>query len=89
MGKPPQLVPASMLPLALDDFLVARTALLRKDLLAYDTAGHRYQVLSLPPRPMLATPPRPAEPKTRLRQPPAHVREAIRDLLSRTDPHRR
>lgn len=80
---------ASMLRLVLDDFLVARTALVRKDLVAYDAAGRRYQVLSLPARPMVATAVRHDEPTPRRDQPPEHVREAIRDLLARTDPHRR
>lgn len=43
---------ASILRLVLDHFLSARTGLLRKNLLAYDPAGPRYQVLSLPPLPV-------------------------------------
>lgn len=46
---------ASTLRLVLDDFLAARAGLLRKDLVAYDPIGPRYQVLALPPRPVLAT----------------------------------
>ena len=38
-----------------DDFLAARAGLLRKDLVAYDPAGPRYQLLPLPPRPVIAT----------------------------------
>jgi hypothetical protein len=80
---------ASMMRLVLDDFLVARAALVRKDLVAYDPTGHRYQVLSLPTQPIVATAARNDEPPMSRDQPPAHVREAIRDLLARTGPHRR
>lgn len=46
---------AAILRLVLDDFLAARAGLLRKDLLAYDPVGPRYQLLALPPRPVIAT----------------------------------
>ena len=39
---------AALLGLARDDFLLARAGLLRRDLLAHDPQGPRYQVLSLP-----------------------------------------
>jgi len=39
------------LQLSLDDYLVARNALIKKDLIAFD--GHLFQVLSLPPQPVL------------------------------------
>lgn len=45
----------STLELTLDDYLQARSGLLEKDLIAFD--GTRFQVLSLPPAPIL--PPRP------------------------------
>lgn len=36
-----------------EHFLAARAGLIRKDLIAYDPAGPRYQVLALPPRPVI------------------------------------
>lgn len=46
---------AAFLRLVLDDFLAARAGLLHKDLVAYDSAGPRYQLLALPSRPVIAT----------------------------------
>jgi hypothetical protein len=43
------------LEISLDDYITARNSLIRKDLLAFD--GTRFQVLSLPPAPVLATKP--------------------------------
>ncbi len=40
----------SALELTLDDYIAARNALIDKDLVAFD--GRRFQVLSLPPRPV-------------------------------------
>lgn len=51
---------AAILRFVLDDFLAARAGLLRKDLVAYDPAGPRYQLLALPPRPVIAATPSPA-----------------------------
>lgn len=77
---------AGILRFTLDDFLSARTGLLRKDLIAYD--GTRHQVLSLPPAPVLATAHHvatsPAPPVA-----PSHVRHALRDFLARLDEPRR
>lgn len=42
----------STLTMQLDDFIQARNALIAKDLLAFD--GSRFQVLSLPDRPLLS-----------------------------------
>jgi hypothetical protein len=39
----------ALLQLSLDDYLIARNALIKKDLIAFD--GHLFQVLSLPPSP--------------------------------------
>jgi len=39
-----------LLDLCVDDYIVARNALIDKDLLAFD--GHRFQVLSLPEKPV-------------------------------------
>jgi hypothetical protein len=41
----------SLLQCSLDDYLVARNALIHKDLIAFD--GHVFQVLALPPKPVL------------------------------------
>jgi len=75
---------ASMLRLVLDDFLVARAGLVRKNLLAYDPVGPRYQLLSLPTRPVIATR---ADTSARARpdRPAAPVGDLIRDLLARMD----
>jgi hypothetical protein len=76
---------AAILRLVLDDFLAARAGLLRNDLLAYDQVGPRYQVLSLPPRPVV-TLTAAAAPTVELRdQAPAAARELIRDLLARME----
>jgi len=74
---------AAILRLVLDDFLAARAGLLRKDLVAYDPAGPRYQLLALPVRPVIATrarpvagapPPAPAG--------PAPIANLLRDWLA-------
>src|SRR5262245_15143959 len=50
-----------LLQLSLDEYLLARNALIKKDLIAFD--GHLFQVLSLPPHPVCqpATPLRDAQ----------------------------
>ena len=53
---------AAMLRLGLEDFALARRGLIKKDLIVYDPAGPRYQVLSLPPRPVLLSPSLPPAP---------------------------
>ena len=40
----------ALLQLSLDDYLIARNALIKKDLIAFD--GHLFQVLSLPSSPL-------------------------------------
>lgn len=74
---------AAILRLVLDDFLVARVGLVRKDLVAYDPVGPRYQILALPPRPVIAAqnqtarrPPAPSAPG------PAPIGNLIRDWLA-------
>jgi len=80
---------AGVLRFVLEDFHSARAGLLRKDLIAHD--GHRHQLLSLPPTPVLlaahraARAPAPAAPPVA----PAHVRHALRDFLARLDEPRR
>jgi hypothetical protein len=73
----------TLLRFTLDDYLVARNALIDKDLIAFD--GHLFQVLSLPPTPV-------REPTTTLHCPdefeaadPATIRRLIRDSLGAHD----
>jgi hypothetical protein len=71
----------SILECPLETFIAARNALIEKDLVAYD--GIRFQVLSLPPRPIAS--PRPA---LRTREEleandPATIRSLILDSLDR------
>jgi hypothetical protein len=69
----------ALLQLALDDYLLARNALIKKDLIAFD--GHLFQVLSLPPRPVLQ-PPTPLHSAQQLAQAdPATIRQIIRNSL--------
>lgn len=77
----------SILELPTERYVDVRNALIAKDLIAYD--GTRYQVLSLPPRPV----PRPAPP---LSQPEDFeesdvltIRQRIRDSLAYTDSEER
>src|SRR5215510_1668955 len=44
----------ALLQLSLDDYLIARNALIKKDLIAFD--GHLFQVLALPAHPVLHPP---------------------------------
>ena len=73
----------SLLQLSLDEYLLARNALIHKDLIAFD--GHLVQVLSLPPKPVVS-------PQTLLKHPhqmaqadPATIRGLIRDSLGVRD----
>jgi hypothetical protein len=70
---------AAILRLVLDDFLAARDGLLRKDLVAYDPAGPRYQLLALPLRPVVAAAPRTA---SRAAAQPAPIGNLIRNWLA-------
>jgi hypothetical protein len=68
-----------LLQLSLDDYLMARNALIKKDLIAFD--GHLFQVLSLPPQPVLQ-PARPLHSAQHMAQAdPATIRRMIRDSL--------
>jgi len=51
---------ASMMRIVLDRFVAARNGLLHRDLITYDPAGPRYQVLALPERPVLVSTRQPA-----------------------------
>jgi hypothetical protein len=69
----------SLLQCALDDYLVARNALIHKDLIAFD--GHVFQVLALPPKPVL-TPQRPLHNTQHMAHAdPATIRQIIRHSL--------
>src|SRR5262249_35009698 len=69
----------TLLQLSLDDYLLARNALIKKDLIAFD--GHLFQVLSLPPTPVLqpASPLRTAQHMAQAD--PATIRQLIRNSL--------
>ena len=69
----------TLLQLSLDDDLLARNALIKKDLVAFD--GHLFQVLSLPPTPVLQ-PARPLHNAQHMAQAdPATIRQIIRNSL--------
>ena len=69
----------ALLHLSLDDYLIARNALIKKDLIAFD--GHLFQVLSLPPSP-LAQPAILLHSAQHMEQAdPATIRQIIRNSL--------
>jgi hypothetical protein len=69
----------ALLQLSLDDYLLARNVLIKKDLIAFD--GHLFQVLSLPPRPVLS-PPTPLHSAQQMAHAdPATIRQLIRHSL--------
>ena len=68
-----------LLPLSLDDYLIARNALIKKELIAFD--GHLFQGLSLPPTPVLP-PAQPLHSAQHMAQAdPATIRQSIRNAL--------
>ena len=68
-----------LLQLSIEDYLIARNALIQKDLIAFD--GHLFQVLSLPPTPVLQ-PARPLHSAQHMAQAdPATIRQIIRHSL--------
>jgi len=70
-------------PFSLDDYIVARNALIHQDLIAFD--GHLFQVLSLPPTPVREQP-RPLQSPPQMAQAdPATIRRRIRDSLGADD----
>ena len=69
------------LGVTLDDYLVARNALVDMDLVAFD--GTRFQVLSLPPRPCLRPRPPLRTEDDLERDDPATIRQIIRDALTK------
>ena len=69
----------ALLQLSLDDSLLARNALIKQDLIAFD--GHLLQVLALPSRPVLH-PPAPLHSAPQMAQAdPATIRQIIRNSL--------
>ena len=69
----------ALLQLSLDDYLLARNALIKKDLIAFD--GHLFQVLSLPLTPV-RQPARPLHSAPHMAQAdPATIRQLIRNSL--------
>lgn len=73
----------TLLQFSLDDYIVARNALIHKDLIAFD--GHLFQVLSLPPTPVREQP-RPLHSPPQMEQAdPATIRRLIRDSLGADD----
>ena len=74
-----------ILRLMRDDFLAARAGLLRRDLVAHDPVGPRYQVLALPARPVIGCAAGAGSPAARTAGPPAPVHDLIRDFLARMD----
>jgi hypothetical protein len=69
----------ALLQLSLDDYLIARNALIKKDLIAFD--GHLFQVLALPSCPVLQ-PPAPLHSAPQMAQAdPATIRQIIRNSL--------
>jgi hypothetical protein len=68
-----------LLQLSLDDYLIARNALIKKDLIAFD--GHLFQVLSLPPTPVLQPAPPLHSAQSMAQADPATIRQIIRNSL--------
>lgn len=69
----------STLGVSPDDYVTARNALIDNDLIAFD--GTRFQVLSLPPRPLVRPPPPLTTQDDFEREDPATIRQLIRDSL--------
>ena len=73
----------TLLRFTLDDYIVARNALIQKDLIAFD--GHLFQVLSLPPTPV-GEPPSALQSQSQLEAAdPATIRRLIRDSFGAHD----
>ena len=73
----------TLLRFTLDDYLVARNALIENDLIAFD--GHLFQVLSLPPTPVRKTTAALQRPQEFEAADPATIRQLIRDSLGASD----
>jgi hypothetical protein len=73
----------SLLQCSLDDYGLARNALIHKDLIAFD--GHLFQVLSLPPNPVTNPQTPLTDPHQMAQADPATIRGLIRDALGVRD----
>jgi hypothetical protein len=73
----------TLLRFTLDDYLVARNALIEKDLIAFD--GHLFQVLSLPDNPVRRSPVSLSTPDDMQPGDPATIRQIIRQSLGVDD----
>lgn len=73
----------AVLGICLDDYILARNGLIDKDLLAFD--GHRFQVLSLPEKPVRLIPRLLRTPQDMLDCDPATIHRELCDALG-TDP---
>ena len=73
----------TLLHFTLDDYLIARNALIEKDLIAFD--GHLFQVLSLPQIPRQKPPKALQSPANMTQDDPATIRALIRDSLGAQD----
>jgi hypothetical protein len=73
----------TLLRFSLDDYIMARNALIHKDLIAFD--GHLFQVLSLPPTPVHEQPKPLHSPPQMEQADPATIRRLIRDSLGVDD----
>jgi hypothetical protein len=71
----------SILAMSLDDYLLARDSLIAKDLIAFD--GSRFQVLSLPARPVVEPRPPLVTAQDFERDDPATIRQLLRAELER------
>jgi hypothetical protein len=71
----------SALEVSLDEYLIARAGLIEMDLIAFD--GTRFQVLSLPERPVIRSEPPMATPGDLEQHDPATIHAILRDALDR------
>jgi hypothetical protein len=69
----------SLLQFSLDEYVLARNALIHKDLIAFD--GHLFQVLSLPPKPVTSPQTPLTDPHQMAQADPATIRGLIRASL--------
>jgi len=69
----------ALLQLSLDAYLIARNALIKKDLIAFD--GHLFQVLALPSHPVLQAPAPLHSAQQMAQADPATIRHIIRHSL--------
>lgn len=73
----------TLLQLSPDDYLMARNALIKKDLIAFD--GLLFQVLSLPHKPVVVSTPALRTPEQMQQADPATIRQLIRQSLGEDD----